>query len=61
MAAGAGPGKASADFEFFLAGCSAVSTILPADQLFSGGKLVPLRIPTTSSTSSTADGVPTRT
>ncbi|KAL5225442.1 hypothetical protein ABZP36_012081 [Zizania latifolia] len=38
-------GKASADFEFLLAaGCSAVS-MLPADELFSGGKLVPLRLP----------------
>ncbi|KAM0823756.1 hypothetical protein ACQ4PT_070659 [Festuca glaucescens] len=60
MAAGGGAGKASADFEFFLAGCSAVSTMLPADELFSGGKLVPLRIPTTAPTSSTADGVATR-
>ncbi|KAM0825307.1 hypothetical protein ACQ4PT_056110 [Festuca glaucescens] len=59
-ASAGGGGKVSADFEFFLAGCSAVSTMLPADELFSGGKLVPLRIPTTSSTSSAAGGVATR-
>ncbi|KAL5205857.1 hypothetical protein ABZP36_034066 [Zizania latifolia] len=42
-------GKASADFEFLLAaGCSAVS-MLPADELFCGGKLVPLRLPGASS------------
>ena len=39
----AGPG-AGADFEFLLGGCAAAS-MLPADELFSGGKLVPLRIP----------------
>lgn len=47
-AGGGGAGKASADFEFLLAGCSAVSTMLPADELFSGGKLVPLRLPSSS-------------
>ncbi|CAM0948931.1 unnamed protein product [Alopecurus aequalis] len=57
-AGGGGAGKASADFEFFLAGCSAVSTMLPADELFSGGKLVPLRIP--SSSGSTTEGASTR-
>ncbi|PAN21821.2 hypothetical protein PAHAL_3G493300 [Panicum hallii] len=39
----AGP-SAGADFEFLLGGCAAAS-MLPADELFSGGKLVPLRIP----------------
>lgn len=47
-AGGAGTGKASNDFEFLLAGCSPVSTMLPADELFSGGKLVPLRLPSSS-------------
>ncbi|XP_062204714.1 formin-like protein 16 [Phragmites australis] len=46
-----GKPSAGADFEFLLAGCSAVS-MLPADELFSGGKLVPLRIP------ASAEGVP---
>ncbi|CAL4891044.1 unnamed protein product [Urochloa decumbens] len=46
MAAGGGKGgpSAGADFEFLLGGCAAAS-MLPADELFSGGKLVPLRIP----------------
>lgn len=42
----AGPGAgAGADFEFLLGGCAAACSMLPADELFSGGKLVPLRIP----------------
>ena len=47
--AGAGPSAcagAGADFEFLLGGCAAACSMLPADELFSGGKLVPLRIPT---------------
>ncbi|XP_066359883.1 uncharacterized protein [Miscanthus floridulus] len=40
----AGP-NACADFEFLLGGCAAACSMLPADELFSGGKLVPLRIP----------------
>ncbi|CAD6266969.1 unnamed protein product [Miscanthus lutarioriparius] len=35
---------AGADFEFLLGGCAAACSMLPADELFSGGKLVPLRI-----------------
>ncbi|CAN6348440.1 unnamed protein product [Urochloa humidicola] len=45
LAAGGKAGAtAGADFEFLLGGCAAAS-MLPADELFSGGKLVPLRIP----------------
>lgn len=51
----AGPGAgAGADFEFLLGGCAAACSMLPADELFSGGKLVPLRIP--ASTDETAAG-----
>jgi hypothetical protein len=38
--------SSNADFEFLLDRCSATS-MLPTDELFSGGKLVLLRIPTT--------------
>ncbi|KAE8797917.1 formin-like protein 5 [Hordeum vulgare] len=51
---GGGAGKVSADFEFLLADCSGVSTMLPADELFSGGKLVTLRLPSSSGSSSEA-------
>jgi hypothetical protein len=43
--AAAAGGKAGAEFEFLLGGCAAACSMLPADELFSGGKLVPLRIP----------------
>ncbi|KAE8800101.1 formin-like protein 5 [Hordeum vulgare] len=54
----AGGGGASADLEFLLAGCSAVSTMLPADELFSGGKLVPLRLPSSSKAAAAATRPP---
>ncbi|CAD6342070.1 unnamed protein product [Miscanthus lutarioriparius] len=44
-AAAGGKAGAGADFEFLLGGCAAACSMLPADELFSGGKLVPLHIP----------------